>query len=603
MKDFRPLLWLAVWGMSLPTPGTARADWHVWTTTETTRVLRGTPPAKGLQVRLAAARNGWQSFQVLMRGDGSVPGVQIFPAGLTGPDGAVLRGEDARLYRAHQLHLDVGTHRNVDFEPGWYPDPLIPVRHPLTCEPLAGARFAAMPFDLPANETHGFWVDIHVPPEAQAGEYRGVYRVVAEGRQPVEIPVVLTVWDFALPRVSALRTALGSPAHRMRGYYRDRARSGCEPEPDDWDAIERQCAELLSRHRINATPPPGALDPHEQPDGSFLLTQEQLDALRAFVDRYHVNACAVPHPRRWIEDPEQQRERLHAWLAAFDRAIEELARPEVTFYIYLYDEPNDPEAYNYVRHWGRAIREATAHVRVLVVEQTWPQEDRWGDLYGAVDIWCPLFSLFRPQSAAARQRLGEEVWTYTALCQRVRTPWWHIDYPLLNYRVPCWIAWRYDIRGLLYWGGMSHWRGVDDPWTDPKTLDRRTGPGGARGALFNGEGVLVYPGRAVGYEGIAPSMRLKALRDGIEDYELLVLAARRGQGAEARQVVAELARSWFDWEPDPAAYDAARRRLAELILSAPEPQPVERPEATDRFPLPDFMRRRPPDEGQPWEGK
>ncbi len=599
MKYLWPPLLIAVLGIGAPTPGAAPAEWHVWTTAATLRVLRHSPSERVAQLQLAAARNEWESFQVLMRSDRAMPEVRLVPGDLIGPDGAVLRGDDARLYRAHQLHLEVGTHRNADFEPGWYPDPLIPVRHPLTRAPLAGARFAAMPFDLPANETHGFWVDIYVAPEAQAGEYRGVYRVVAEGREPVDVPVALTVWDFALPGVSALRTALGSPARRMRGYYRQRVAAGREAEPDDWDAVERQCAELLSRHRINAPPPPGLLRPREQPDGSFLLTQEQVDALRAFVDRYHVNACAVPHPRRWIDDPAQQRERLHAWLAAFDRAIEELARPEVTFYIYLRDEPNDAEAYNYVRHWGRAIRHSMTRVKVLVVEQTWPQEDRWGDLYGAVDIWCPLFSLFRPRSAAARQRLGEEIWTYTALCQRARTPWWHIDYPLLNYRVPCWIAWRYDIRGLLYWGGMSHWRGVDDPWTDPKTLDRRTGAGGASGALFNGEGVLVYPGRAVGYEGIAPSMRLKALRDGIEDYELLVLAARRGQGAEARRVVADLARSWFDWEPDPAAYDAARHRLAELILSAPEPQPAEQRNAVDRFPLPDFMRRQPPDEGGP----
>jgi hypothetical protein len=32
-------------------------------------------------------------------------------------------------------------------------------------------------------------------------------------------------------------------------------------------------------------------------------------------------------------------------------------------------------------------------VQVLVVEQTWTQNPAWGDLYGAVDIWCPLFSL------------------------------------------------------------------------------------------------------------------------------------------------------------------------------------------------------------------
>jgi hypothetical protein len=108
---------------------------------------------------------------------------------------------------------------------------------------------------------------------------------------------------------------------------------------------------------------------------------------------------------------------------------------------------------------------------VLVVEQPWTEpglggaDSAWGDLYGAVDIWCPLFSLHHPGPAAKRLALGESVWTYTALCQGPPTPWWEIDFPLLNYRVPAWMAWRDGMTGLLYWGGLSYWSQVDDPWS------------------------------------------------------------------------------------------------------------------------------------------
>jgi hypothetical protein len=326
---------------------------------------------------------------------------------------------------------------------------------------------------------------------------------------------------------------------------------------------------MLTRHRINATPATGSLAPEPTSDGGFRITAEQVNAFRRFVDQYHVNAVPIPHPRGVIKDPVSERAKLFAWLAAWDRAAAELDRPHVTFFIYLRDEPNDKEAYRYVQKWGRAIREAKSVVKVMVVEQTWAQkgaggaDSAWGDLYGAVDIWCPLFCLFRPESAAKRQALGETIWTYTALCQRDPTPWWHIDYPLLNYRAPAWIAWRYRIRGLLYWGGMSYWRGVEDPWTDPKTLDRRKN---GRGALYNGEGTIVYPGRAVGYEGIAPSLRLKALRDAIEDYEYLAILERAGLADEADEIVLPLADSWFQWETDPEAYEKARAELAELIV-------------------------------------
>jgi hypothetical protein len=549
----------------------APGDWQVWTLAQAARVLRGAPAGTGRAVGLAAARNETESFQILVRSDAAVKGIRVEAADLKGPGGAVLQAGNARLFRQHQMELTVPTHRNEHFKSGWYPDALIPFRHPLTRKALPKAPLAAVPFDLPAGETHGFWIDIHVPTDARPGAYKGTYRVTAAGAKAVEVPVTLTVWDFALPRVSTWRTALGSPAGRMRGYYAGRAKAGKEKEPADWAAVETQCAEMLSRHRINATPPRGTVAVDALKGESYRIAPPRVAALRTFIDTYHVNAVMVPQPTYVTKDPETEagRARLHGWLRAWDEAAKQLDRPGVVFYTYLRDEPNDADAYRFVQKWGKAIRQAKSVVKVLVVEQTWTQNEKWGDLYGAVDIWCPLFSLFKADSAARRQALGETVWTYTALCQGKPTPWWHIDWPLLNYRVPAWIAWRYRIRGVLYWGGMSFWRQVDDPWTDPKTYDQRKN---GTGPLWNGEGSIVYPGRAVGYDGIAPSLRLKALRDAIEDYEYLAILERAGRAAEAEKVVLPLAESWFQWEKDPAAYEKARARLAEIIVSKAKPR-------------------------------
>jgi hypothetical protein len=546
------------------------ADLHVWTLTRTERVLRSNSPGDSHEVKLAAARNEWESFQILIRSDQQIKGVRIEAGELRGPDRTVLDTSHAYLFRQHQLHIEAGTYRNEGFKPDWFPDPLIPFQHPVSGEKLEAARFKAVSFDLPANETHGFWVDLYTPANAKPGEYRGIYRVTSESGQSVEIPVSLTVWDFSLPRVSTLVTAFGSPAQRMRDYYRQRAKAGKEPEPKDWTAIENQCAQLLTEHRINATPPSEYLRPVAQPDGSFRIPAEKLQALREFVDRYHVNAIQIPHPESVVKDPELERDKLKAWLAAFDQAAKELNRPYIVFYTYLKDEPNTEEDYRYVQKWGRAIREAKSIVKVLVVEQTWTSpgeggaDSAWGDLYGAVDIWCPLFSLHKQDSAAQRQALGEMVWTYTALCQGEPTPWWHTDYPLLNYRVPAWIAWRYKMKGLLYWGGMSYWREVDDPWTQADTYHDKL--------VFNGEGSIVYPARAVGYDGIASSLRLKALRDAIEDYEYLAILEQLGQREAAEKLVLPLAESWFQWEKDPAAYENARTKLAEMIMAAVKPR-------------------------------
>jgi hypothetical protein len=329
--------------------------------------------------------------------------------------------------------------------------------------------------------------------------------------------------------------------------------------------VEDQCAQLLADHRINATPPGDLLRPVKQADGSWLITDEKLNALGRFIDRYHVNALEVSRYAIFegIQDPSGSQDEIKARLKAFDLAARHLNRPNLVFYIYLLDEPNDRAAYDEVRKWGKAVRAAHSVVKVMVTEQTTPDQPEWGDLYGAVDIWCPLFPLFDPENAGRRQALGETIWAYTALCQRNPTPWWHIDYPLLNYRVPAWVAWRYRIRGLLYWGGMSFWNETKNPWDDAWTYGHKQ----EESHIYNGEGTLVYPGREVGYEGIAPSIRLKALRDGIEDYEYMAILERQGKAAEARKIVEPLASSWFKWNSNPAAYDQARARLAELIMN------------------------------------
>ena len=125
------------------------------------------------------------------------------------------------------------------------------------------------------------------------------------------------------------------------------------------------------------------------------------------------------------------------------------------------------------------------------------------------------------------------------------------------------------MKGLLYWGGMSYWDAVDDPWlAAPAFSGRGKIQQGDKGRIFQGEGSLVYPARAVGYEGIVPTVRLKALRDGIDDFEYLSIIERLGKRQAAEKIVGRLVESWFRWEKDPAAYDQARAELARMIVEA-----------------------------------
>ena len=503
---------------------------------------------------------------MLMRSDKATKVSLTRPRFVIGKGHPVLTVE---VLRQHQLRVDKLSPRNLVAKPGWYPDALIPDVFTNVNIVASSLQSVVDHIDLPANETHGFWIDVFVWPGAPAEPVDIIPVVEAEGMEAQRLRVKFTIFDFALPDVPTMQTELGSPAARMEGYYKQRAKDGKEQAPTSWPEIYGQCAQLCADHRINAAPHIDLLWPTPQKDGSFRIRPDRVVELAKFIDKYHVNAVCVPNiANNACKDPVAENDKLRAWLKAYDVAAEQIKKQigrDVTFYAYLIDEPNDAKAYEFTRKWGKAIRDAKSVVKVMVTEQPQPQDTKWGDLYGAVDIWCPLMALFEPGPAADRQKLGETIWAYTALTQgKQPSPWWLIDYPLFNYRVTSWIAWRYRVRGLLYWGGMAYWNEVADPWTDPWTYGHKE----SSKAAWNGEGVLVYPAGQVGFDGIVPSIRLKALRDGIQDYEYLAICERLGLADEADKIVAPLIDSWFKWNPDPFAYDAARAKLAALIVKA-----------------------------------
>jgi hypothetical protein len=60
-------------------------------------------------------------------------------------------------------------------------------------------------------------------------------------------------------------------------------------------------------------------------------------------------------------------------------------------------------------------------------------------------------------------------------------------------------------------------------------------------------------------------MRLKNLRDGMEDYEYFAILQQRSGGDALKRIVDKVAPNWWDYCRDPELLLAARRELAEEI--------------------------------------
>jgi hypothetical protein len=154
-------------------------------------------------------------------------------------------------------------------------------------------------------------------------------------------------------------------------------------------------------------------------------------------------------------------------------------------------------------------------------------QESGGWMNDACDIKVLQLGKFDNAMEIVRQhvRAGGQAWYYTCLYPRGRYPNRFIDFTLLKARLLHWLNYRYDLTGYLHWGG--------DSWgTNPFEITELGLEVGAptKDALPAGDAFITYPWREM--NSIHSSIRLEAMREGIEDYELLhALAAKNPDGA------------------------------------------------------------------------
>jgi Glycoside hydrolase 123, catalytic domain len=178
-----------------------------------------------------------------------------------------------------------------------------------------------------------------------------------------------------------------------------------------------------------------------------------------------------------------------------------------------------------------------------------------GLLGDACDIWVPQLGKFDDgfQAIAEHVKKGGQAWYYTCLYPQGRYLNRFIDYPLLKTRLLPWFDFRYGLTGFLHWGG-NDW--AADPFqnTEPALEDGKE-------VLPAGDAFITYPWRDK--YSIHSSIRLEAMREGIEDYELLrALAAKNPE--KAKQIAHTAIPQLTDYVRDVPAF---RRLEAELLKS------------------------------------
>lgn len=522
-------------------PGCTQKGATVWVASPWQRVLQSTSPGDVREVNLKAAANEYEPFRLIIHADTrQLTNVNVKVSSLR-CDNEEIPASNIQLYRAHYVYIADPSYRTNNPADG-YPDALIPFMDQKSGNNNENVTYIAAPFGVDTARNAEVWCDVFVPPGTKAGVYTGTATVSEGKRKLAKIPIKLRVWNFELPEKIAMLSHFG-------GFNTDAANMmGIENTSEEFLAMEALFNNLLLKHRAVPSTPANVWPAWNEKEG--LILNGEAERMKKLVEEDHFNALDIPF--RYKDEPKK----CKAYLAATSEWLKKLGYLNMA-YMYLEDEPNDAAAYEVVRKQGALIKSANPDIGRMCTEQTIPSDPGWGDLYGAVDIWCPLWGLWNDSTAKERLANGEKLWSYTALCQGPEgTPWWEIDMEPVNFRAPIWISWHYNITGFLYWSSIW-WQGyntMQGVWEAPAFRDD-----------FWGEGMLVYPGQPAGIQGLVPSVRLKLYREAAEDYEYMMLAANKGKGVEVNKIVDGVATSFQAWSQDPRAYEQARDRLAELI--------------------------------------
>jgi hypothetical protein len=195
-----------------------------------------------------------------------------------------------------------------------------------------------------------------------------------------------------------------------------------------------------------------------------------------------------------------------------------------------------------------------------------------------IDIWCPVAAGFTEGGVANGRDIvsiyptEEAAQKYPWLCERMADVtkekgelWWYvciyptikkycnlmIDYTGLQNRVLFWQQKQYNATGFLYWA-CTYWN--KDPW---ESRD------------FNRDGsLLAYGKEELGYTGPCSTLRFEAVRDGLDDYDMLCMCEKLCGADKMNEILNKVTTNILEYTDSDAVFAAARIELGFAVEAA-----------------------------------
>lgn len=487
---------------------------QVWATSSTEKVLQNRTDlypesVRAEKISVFAARGEYESAQVIITGGSSEETYEIAANDLMG-GGETFSKDNISLY--HEKYAEVAkNYENTSAPAGFYPDALVPYE-----------AIVKRGENTVAAENQGIYITFHIPETQEAGTYTGSLSLKIGGEEK-NVPVELTIYDFVVSKEVHSKSVfltqwhyhsgeLDSTQGMMDAYTEKLIEYRLAPNvlatdlkntEEDMDYYVDKAAKYLADPACSNLGFPyqtEVVDGETCIDAEFFKAYLRKFVLRSYKDNF--DYCAkLTNYYGIIDEPQLTgaKNRVKVVLRVYKAALEEIAR-EI--------EGGALTAENVSAELKAQIAQSVRNIRCVVTASY------EAGLAESVETWCPNVAYYDYE--AEKYADQEEKWWYTCNNPKAPYPTMHTEDTLLSARTMGWMMNEYNITGNLYWAVNIYaqyennaYKPLDDYFSQASHFPN-----------VNGDGYLFYPGGQYGLSSPIASIRLEALRDGLEEYEI-----------------------------------------------------------------------------------
>lgn len=524
------------------------SDFEVWGAPATEKILQDFEDTQHYQalkepvnLTIDTAKNDYENDQIIISANNKVKEYTLEFFDLQQVDGEnVFKKENITAYNLGYCEItvpscDVGT-------AGWYPDMLLPFDKAVE----AGEN------TVEAGENQAIFFSFYTPDNQATGIYKGKIVLTVDGEK-IDVPISLRVRNTTVSSVVHSKSRFSNTWHFFLGEY------------DGTQHMLDQYTEMMLDYYIS----PGFF----MRDVTYTEENAKYYAEKAYEFGSRDDCSTICIPKRNYDT------------TVFATYIKAIAYKSIEKNYNLIKKcyalgPDEPAVHNNLAGMKQFAETFETGVNLAITDMQAEKEDYLNthkdvdaDFYDEVvsaigemrhvttvayredyepyvDIWCPLFHNFEPGYELGHYDNETELWFYGAISPRTPYPSYHITNTQINTRMIGWLQSIYNVAGNLYWSVNNYSVGGGG---DSGFLDEYYETNPYHYPRFDGEGFLFYPGAKYGIDGPIPTLRLDAIRDGYEEYELMYalketyqnVSAQAGVSFSADDVINDIAGSLY----------------------------------------------------------